>query len=282
MQVGEHWVYREKANAIGTSIRPVEIVRHGPTRSAKVQVRWLDGEFPGLEDWVPRGRLKVPWHDKDAWQADEIRNRALAVASGCRDHEWHALELVLLGTPFGELAHFGSARNTAWLESTNLGALAAALGLDEQPLMDAEGAFVDRHGLYHAPWPTTRNLLERACHVWTEDVIRLIGQTEREIVTRARTGRYLGRRNGYWVPPEQCVEDNDTAQAMVDMLRTWCGQPATERFDELRALREEVRRVGGIAEQALTQLRRHGHTRDADKLTKQLGIPADAVKPVHR
>jgi len=32
----------------------VELVKEGPPCSQKAKVRWLDGEYEGLEEWVPK------------------------------------------------------------------------------------------------------------------------------------------------------------------------------------------------------------------------------------
>jgi hypothetical protein len=68
--VGEHWGYREKARTLGQPLRPVEVLQLGPPRSRKVRVRWLDGEYEGLDQWVPGVRLVVPWEEA----ADLVRD----------------------------------------------------------------------------------------------------------------------------------------------------------------------------------------------------------------
>lgn len=37
----------------------------------KVRIRYLDGEYEGLEEWVPKTRLLVPWEDVEAFCKDE-------------------------------------------------------------------------------------------------------------------------------------------------------------------------------------------------------------------
>lgn len=69
--VGEHWGYREKARTLGQPLRPVEVLQLGPPRSRKVRVRWLDGEYDGLNQWVPEVRLVVPWHEAADLARDE-------------------------------------------------------------------------------------------------------------------------------------------------------------------------------------------------------------------
>jgi hypothetical protein len=69
----------------------VEVVREGPARSNKVRVLWLDGEYEGLEEWVPKMRLLAPWEESEALLEDEHRMVRAVEHSGkacddlCRD-----------------------------------------------------------------------------------------------------------------------------------------------------------------------------------------------------
>jgi hypothetical protein len=58
--VGKRFAYRETRFSYGEPVRPVEVVKEGPPRSQKVRIRWLDCEYEGLEEWVPKGRLVAP------------------------------------------------------------------------------------------------------------------------------------------------------------------------------------------------------------------------------
>ena len=47
---GQRFADRERAHTTGDPVRPVELVKEGSPRSPKVKVRWLDGEYEGLEE----------------------------------------------------------------------------------------------------------------------------------------------------------------------------------------------------------------------------------------
>ncbi len=64
--VGRRFAYRERARSPGEPVRPVEVVKEGPPRSNKVRVRRLDGEYEGLEEWIPKVRLVTPWEEAEA------------------------------------------------------------------------------------------------------------------------------------------------------------------------------------------------------------------------
>jgi sulfopropanediol 3-dehydrogenase len=72
-RVGRRFAYREHAHTPGDPVRPVEIVKEGPPRSQKLKVRMLDGEYAGLEQWIPQVRLIAPWVDAGAVLEDERR-----------------------------------------------------------------------------------------------------------------------------------------------------------------------------------------------------------------
>lgn len=58
--VGRRFAYREHARSPGEPVQPVKVVKEGPPRSNKVRVCRLDGEYEGLEEWVPKLRLVAP------------------------------------------------------------------------------------------------------------------------------------------------------------------------------------------------------------------------------
>jgi hypothetical protein len=96
-KVGKLFAYREHIRAYGELVRPVEVIKEGPPSSTKVRVRWLDGEYKGLEEWVPNIRLLSRWDEAEAILEDE--RRMLAAVSASEDHgnddvKWEAVEKV--------------------------------------------------------------------------------------------------------------------------------------------------------------------------------------------
>ena len=88
------------------------------------------------------------------------------------------------------------------------------------------------------------------------------------------------RHDDFYVEPEHCAEtDNQYSRPRRECLRTWCGDDATDRFDELAELRKEVRRVGEIAQSAINALCAAGRRAEAAGLQRELGIPLDMVRP---
>ena len=98
---GLRYAYRERAHTHGVPVRPVELVKMGPPRSQKAEVRWLYGEYEGLEEWVPKVRLVVPWDEKEALLEDERRMFAALEVSGevYGTAAYRAVETVFLAVP---------------------------------------------------------------------------------------------------------------------------------------------------------------------------------------
>src|SRR5215208_4610154 len=112
-------------------------VNHTEIRCQKAKVRWLDGEYEGLEEWVPKIRLLEPWEEAEALLEDERRMLAAVAASeedGSDEVEWEAVEKVF-GTlsrtsdPSQELILGYNAVEENLLAIQNLDAAARRLGL---------------------------------------------------------------------------------------------------------------------------------------------------------
>lgn len=78
---GQQFAYRESAHGWDKPLQPVEIVRNEPPKSRQVRIRWLSGDWEGLEAWVPGARLVSLWDEADAFLQDERRFLAVVEAS---------------------------------------------------------------------------------------------------------------------------------------------------------------------------------------------------------
>src|SRR5436305_4290521 len=78
MEIGEIWAYRARQQ---DALARVEILKIGTKRPPRVQVRFLDEQFEGRQDWVPPARLKTRWEDAEQWLAAERRWQAVMDAS---------------------------------------------------------------------------------------------------------------------------------------------------------------------------------------------------------
>lgn len=223
MNVGERWAYREKAHTHGHPVLQVEILQFGPPRRHKVRVRFIDGEYPGLDMWVPQVRLRVPWSEAEALLRDE---RSLIAAWEASDISRESLEyraasevFYAYPRPNGMLMGWGS-YEWSLVRVENIEAAASDLGLEKSDLLAEPFAFVDRFGVYFAPWPVAYTLARRVAVVFAEQVLADIGKEERELQEGTHGGRYVRfGREEYYHTPAYCADQLHERQPLYDLIR---------------------------------------------------------------
>jgi hypothetical protein len=279
-EVGTVWAYREKAFQPLTPIRQVEVVKLHVRKRSTVRVRFLDGDDDGLEEWVPKVRLIVPWRMAAALIEDERRFDKAWEAS---EQAYESLEYEAADEVFGAYPRVNGIllgwrpAHAATIKISDLNTVAEDLHLDPAVLQQADLAFVDRNGNYIAPWPVAVDLAHRICTVMPDVMLARIGAQERELRRDALYGRQSTQRDGevWQVPAEACAERLREQEPIFALVRQWCGVDH-ERFDELQALRREVDRLGALVERAISTLERSGHTALARSLSADLGVRVDS------
>lgn len=169
--VGNRFAYRDRVRAYGEPVRPVEVTKEGPPRSNKARVRWLDGEYEGLEEWVPKIWLLAPWEEAEALLEDERRMLAAVAASeneGSDKVKWEAVEKVFgtlsrISDPSEEVILGYKAVEDDLLAIQNLDATARRFGLDKEEMLAEPYAYVDRSGWYKAPFQTAVKVAKHCC-----------------------------------------------------------------------------------------------------------------------
>ncbi len=256
-------------------------MRVGTAKPLRVQIRFVDDVYEGKQDWVPPARLKVTWSDIDSWLAREQRWEAVRSAS------WHvsdtpenwAAEYVL--SELGDLGvELGFNQNVGVLMASDVNSLAEKIGLSVSELTEEPLAFFDDDGTYVAPWSTAHKVVLLAAPLVADKVLAYVRREEDKKRDRAMHGEYYEFRKGesHFIPAEQCAEIDARWQPSYELAREWCGAEPRRRFDELVALREEVARIGGIAERAIRSLEAAGDQRKANELKRELGIPLDQLR----
>jgi hypothetical protein len=277
VEAGQAWAYRARRDE---PLAQVRVVRVGVQRPARVLVRFADEAFEGRQEWVPPGRLKARWERADEFRAREARWDAIDAAGPPRDDPREgAAEAVI------ELLFAGEAAELGYLESGAIrvrdpAALAARLGLDPGRLTGHPLAFTE-DGVLIAPWEVTELIVTTAARLDPQPVLEDAEREERQARREAVYGRwYRGSRgrDDWHVPPEHCAEaDSRYSRPRREVLRAWCGAEAAGRFDELAELRQEVRRIGEVAQSAIRALSAAGQG-EAVRLQRELGIPLGLLK----
>ncbi len=190
---GRRFAYRERAHTPGDPVRPVELVKEGPPRSQKVKVRWLDGEYEGLEEWVPKVRLAAYWDEKEALLDDERRMFAALETSGVvyDTTTYRTVETVFFAVPqeAGAEVLLGlKAAERELLSIDDLEAAADRLGLDAEELLTEPLSYVDRFGEYKAPFGVAVKVAKHCCERFAQKVLRHLHEEEEELRQKLISG----------------------------------------------------------------------------------------------
>ncbi|MGK5695571.1 hypothetical protein ACSNOJ_22210 [Streptomyces sp. URMC 128] len=285
MEVGERWAYRAAPHH--GPVQEVEVLKIGTKRPLRVRVRFLSEEAEGREEWVPPARLRILWHDKDAWLTREKQWSELTQDSpDDEDPEFRAVTTLYDEHLWEGIVSFGvNYRDRGLLYIEDVPALAALLDVSESFFRTDPRAFTDTAGVLTAPWPTTLAVARLLARTQADHLVTLLDKQERQARQAAIYGRYYrgrGKNPGTYISPEICAEVDRSYKPACDLLRQWCGIETTENFQELKALREEVLRIGKLMEQAIGRLRQAGQTKDADRLERELGIPLEVLRQAQR
>ncbi|GAA1375974.1 hypothetical protein [Streptomyces beijiangensis] len=285
MEVGERWAYRVAPHH--GPVEETEVLRIGNQRPLRIKVRFVAEEAEGREDWVPSARLRVPWQGKDAWlDREQCWSELTKDSPDDEDPAFRAVTIVFDEHLWDELVSFGvNYRDRGVLYVPDVPALAALLDVPESFFHTDPRACTGADGLLTAPWPTTRNTIRLLAHTRAEHLVSLLDQQERQEQHDAIYGRYYrgrGKNPGTYISAEICAEVDRSHRPARDLLRQWCGAEAADSSEELKALRDEVLRIGQLMEQAIGCLRQSGQTTAADRFERELGVPLEALRQAQR
>jgi hypothetical protein len=248
----------------------------------------MDGDEEGMASWVAKTTLKAPWAQRDAWEADERRYAAAVAvsASALRTAVYDAAaEFIYKIWRCSSILSLGHAKGSRGLLLVNdLPAALEEFGPDLPDLLSDPLTFTDRFGTLVAPWPAAERWAAHACRSHADAVARYATAEEAALREGVVHGRTLpgARGPGSVLTAEECADTFDEDMAVLEVLRTWCGEQAADRFDELAALRAEVARLGAVAEDAIEAVRRAGDVQAADALQRRLGLrQAQVRRPDH-
>lgn len=293
--VGKRFAYRERARSPGEPVRPVEVVKEGPPRSNKAKVRWLDGEYEGLEEWIPKVRLVAPWEEAESLLEDERRMfEALDSTGDVYDTvPYKAVRMVFFALPPGEgsdSVFFGyKAIESELLNIEDLDAARKRLGLSAEELLAEPHSYVDRFSEYKAPFEVAVKVAKHCCRKFTQDMLRYVQAEEDALKDAVISGYYAfperryrswKDKDGFEILRTRAEERHAEEKPIFDLIREWCGQDAVDEFRQILELREEVDRLRGLMTDTVRWLRDAGHPVKAALLMKQIDRSnSDARRP---
>lgn len=276
-EIGQVWAYRARGV---DPLTPVRVLRHGSQRPARVLVKFEDEAGEGREDWVPPARLKVLWTNVAAFNAEEARWTAVQdLSPGRESAEAMAAEPVFDLVVPTEVARMWSSDGVVAFRDT--AALAVLSGMSIEDLTGHETSF-EHDGAVIAPWPITLALAQALAKRLAREVLLEAEKEEQKVQDELINGFSFKRSGGHRDLDQEIaiareVDERGYRQSR-ELRRQWCGAEATGRWDELRELRKEIRRVDAVAEEAIATLRRRGHATDADRLALSLGQKVEMLQ----
>jgi hypothetical protein len=277
MEPDEVWAYRARSV---DDVTPVRVLRIGTKKPARVLVRFEDPAKEGHEEWVPPVRLKVPWADAETFRAREARWAAVLKLSPDRDApEAGAASEVFEMLVDDEVADLDW--RDAYLRISDVDRLARLSGLSAAELSSDPVGFAEDGDLI-ASWPLALKVAQGVAALHADKILAQVVKEERKYQHDRIHGEHVrgrGRHGDHYFEPEviQAVDDKHFAPKRA-LLRQWCGDEAGERQEELVELRKEIRRVGEIAERAISALRSCGQRSIADRLGHELGQTVEMVR----
>lgn len=287
-EVGKQYAYREPPFRLGDRGRPAEVTRLGPPKSQKVRVRWLDGEYEGLEEWVLQRRLAATLDEIDALVADERSHDLLWRHSGADPFLARVVYAVLGAIPTGladDLFLDQRGRpDRAILEGGSLDVLVTFMGLERADLLAEPYAFVDRHGAYFAAIGTAERIARICCARYPEAILSEIAADEAADREASINGFYQPPSHRSYAQPyavdrERMLEKIRAQEPVYSRIREWCGTDATLAFDRVAALSAEIDRLRRLIAESAVCLEDSGNPQRARALLKKLNHGADLGSP---
>jgi hypothetical protein len=271
----ESWAYRAHQTE---PLVEVVVEKIGTRKPLRTQVRFVDAAFEGLIDWVPPGRLKVPWSQAAEYEAREQQWDAVRELAGqVSEFEMDAAETAFDKLVSEDLATLSYHSGEGLVMIHDVARLASLLGLSSEDLCHPLGFVED--GDWIQPWPITRLIATTAAERKPDPLMIYLEREEADARLEAVYGRDYGGRRPMHISAEICAQgDEERGRPVREILRRWCGSEAVDRREELVALRVEVLRLGNLVELAAGELRRRGANREADALQRDLGIPVEELR----
>ncbi|MFH5822300.1 hypothetical protein [Georgenia sp. AZ-5] len=255
----------------------------GTTRPARVKVRFIEERFEGLEEWVPPGRLKAPWDQVAAYEAREARWEAVASELDRRDtpEELAASTVfdMLINHDLVSLEHRAATEGVSVIHDVE--GLARFLGFETSRLTSSPLVF-EEDGNHVVPWSVTELIARTAASRDPQPILAHVDEDEAEASRKKIYGERYITRDGrtHTLEPEyfQEADEEHFGRPWRDVLRSWCGQEAVERRDELKELRKEVARLGQLVLTATAALRRAVNHREAERIERDLGVTVEELR----
>jgi hypothetical protein len=253
LEIGRHYAYREKRGA-GSPMLKVKLQDILVGRKGKLKVRFEDGPYPGLEDYISTRQLVCPWGERRAVLRDEERAARLEEyvrRSGLADAalvEAASSVLAASGEPSA------SAEAITAMDERELQRILDRAGIDTEPVALHPLAYRDRTGWLHMPLEAAIGVAKAFAAAEPRTVTMYLDDREEEY-------RLLGNQPGDRAY-HNLLREMSPGFALA---RRWAGLE-----QEADALREEIGRLRLLINRAAFELRDAGRDQHARRLLRAL------------
>lgn len=243
---GADWLYWDVGKRVFRRVVLLAVPSDAPKR---VRVQHLDPEMKGGAEWVPAGRLQVPWDAReDYFTALEMLNRLESHAPTTRVIDTASLLLPDYIQP--EVADFHRNGAGGVLEVIDVAAFVAILGDDAERLMDHPDSFIGTSRAF-LPWPAVERILIALIEANPQPAMRLLDQRTKQQEEFDRQIDEEGER--WWMSDEETgVQARRLRQwhegdlETVALLRRWLSAETptlAESYIELRGMYTDLAEI---------------------------------------
>ncbi|WP_146082115.1 hypothetical protein [Rathayibacter sp. AY1A3] len=262
-RAGQRWAYREAA---GRPLAEVEVLATGvDPQKPRVKIAFQDDAHEGRVEWVPAGRLKVRWSDRERFLEEERRWDDVQ-ADGRPIYEEREAAWTVFFTICPDLMdlYYNGAMGIGVI--TDVDRLAAIAGIGADEIRASEGSFVEG-GRTHIRWFLTRDIARRLAHRHPTAVLDLVQRDNRG--DEAKYLKWAEDAEAYWQPLEETVQIYRDRVADLkkdrEILKLWTGESENYEHQARAQLEADFLHLAQLAQQAATSLR-YQRTKKAARL----------------
>lgn len=276
---GKDWLYWDVGKRVFRRIVLLAVPSDAPKR---VRVQHLDPEMKGGAEWVPAGRLAVPWDARDDYLAAvEMLNRLESHAP--KTLVIDAASFLLPDYVKPEVADFHWNGAGGVLDVFDVSAFVAVLGDDAERLMNHPDSFIGTSRAF-LPWPAVEQVLIALIGSNPDPAMRRLDELTREQESFDRTVDREGPR--WWMLKEETSREaarlrqwHERDLETIATLRRWLSldRPSlAESYIELRGMYTDL---AAIVRAAIPRVQMDRSQKSA-RLAKRMAELVDRPMPI--
>lgn len=268
---GEDWLYWEPATK---TRRRVELLAVPSERARRVRVQHLDADMRAKAEWVPAGRLRVPWPLKDAYLERWDRWQKLhsyEMRGVERDAAWD----ILNRTVPSHVTDIHGGGGGGILEIADVDELSHACGMPRSVILESEDS-LEEEGIWYAAWPTTVAVVVALAHKNPLILVNIVKKEEEELragiiddLMEYSTYFYMSRSEQIAAWQELYCKRTERAAPRRALLLNWADYESPGLADEYRRLSTYSDALASLLLVATAQLRGR-RTKVAERLLIQI------------